>query len=68
MHTVIFMVANSLEFEANIKLRLKGIGVRHRGAFRLPSTSYIGMFAGVTKPKPFQRKRASLTTDTNEQV
>ncbi|GMI15081.1 hypothetical protein TrLO_g4140 [Triparma laevis f. longispina] len=67
-HTVIFMVANSLEFEANIKLRLKGIGTRQRGAFRLPSTSYIGMFAGVTKPKPFQRKRASLTTDTNEQL
>ena len=62
------MVANSLEFEANIKLRLKGIGTRQRGAFRLPSTSYIGMFAGVTKPKPFQRKRASLTTDTNEQL
>ena len=65
---MIFLVANSLELEANIKLRLKGLGSRGRGSYRLPSSSYIGMFAGVTKPKPFQRKRASLTTDPNEQL
>ena len=64
----IFLVANSLELEANIKLRLKGLANRVRGGARLPSSQYIGMFAGVTKPKPFQRKRASLTTDPSEQV
>jgi hypothetical protein len=62
---VIFLVSNSLELEANIKLRLKGLVSRVRGS-RIPSSQYIGMFAGVTKPKPFQRKRAGLTTDENE--
>lgn len=65
---VIFLVANSLELEANIKLRLKGLIARVRGPSRLPSSLYMGIFAGVTKPKPFQRKRASLTADPKEQL
>lgn len=27
----------------------------------VPAYSYLGMFAGPTKPKPFERKRANLT-------
>ena len=61
----ILCVPNSLELEANVKLRLKGISTRQNSG-RIPTSKYIGMFAGVTKPKPFQRKRASLTTDPSE--
>ena len=51
-------MAISVEFEGEIKLRLKGMG----SGVRLPPTTYIGMFAGATKPKPFQRKRPNLST------
>jgi len=65
---IIFLVGNSIELEGNVKLRLKGLSRKMGGTMRLPQSLYIGMFAGVTKPKPFQRKRASLTTDTSEQL
>ena len=51
-------MAISVEFEGELKLRLKGMG----SGVRLPPTTYIGMFAGATKPKPFQRKRPNLST------
>ena len=53
---VILGLANSVEFEQELKLRVGGI----RG-MRPPTVMYVGMFAGATKPKPFQRKRPNLT-------
>lgn len=47
---------NSVEVEQELKLRFSN----QRG-LRPPSTMYVGMFAGSTKPKPFQRKRPNLT-------
>lgn len=44
---------NSVEFEGELKLRFANR--------RAPSTMYIGMFAGATKPKPFQRKRPNVS-------
>ena len=62
----IFLVGNSIELEGNIKLRLAGLRKKLGNTIRTPTSLYVGMFAGVTKPKPFQRKRASLTTDPSE--
>ena len=39
-----------------MKLRFNGYASISRD-FRIPSSMYMGMFAGATKPKPFQRKR-----------
>jgi len=55
---VVVHVENSLELERDIRLRLKGAAVP--GA-KFPLFQYVGMFAGPTKPKPFQRKRPNLT-------
>jgi hypothetical protein len=57
-----FNVENSLELEQNLGLRFIG-AVREKlcAASQLPTFSYLGMFAGPTKPKPFERKRANLT-------
>ena len=57
---VIFTMANSVEFEGEVKLRLSGLAASMRG-FKVPSPMYIGMFAGASKPKPFQRKRPNLS-------
>ena len=35
--------------------------VRDMMLMEIPTFSYLGMFAGPTKPKPFERKRANLT-------
>jgi hypothetical protein len=56
-HFVILSLANSIELEAEFKLRFQGAS----GTARLPATSYVGMFAGATKPKPFQRKRPNIS-------
>ena len=55
-------IENSLELERNLGLRFVG-AVREQllSPGKAPSFSYIGMFAGPTKPKPFERKRANLT-------
>jgi hypothetical protein len=53
-------LANSIEFEGELKLRYSSLLQRERG-FRIPMPMYIGMFAGSTKPKPFQRKRPNLS-------
>jgi hypothetical protein len=57
---VILTMANSVEFEGELKLRFSGMVLNSRGA-RLPATMYVGVFAGATKPKPFQRKRPNLS-------
>lgn len=53
---VIINVQNSVEVESGLRDRISANkGTRH------PNTNYVGMFAGATKPKPFQRKRPNLT-------
>lgn len=58
---IILTMAVSVEFEGELKLRLSGMAATGRG-FKIPPTMYVGMFAGATKPKPFQRKRPNLST------
>lgn len=53
-------MANSIEFEFELKLRLASMLAITRGS-RMPSTMYVGMFAGADKPKPFQRKRPNIS-------
>lgn len=53
---VILTMANSIEFEGELKLRFGSCATTVRD-FRIPASVYMGMFAGATKPKPFQRKR-----------
>ena len=64
--SVILKYENSLEIENEIKMRFKGIQrqaqSQGRSAPRMPPFEYVGMYAGPTKPKPFQRKRANLST------
>ena len=43
-----------LELENEVKLRLSGLAAG--GTISL-TFSYVGVFAGATKPKPFQRKQ-----------
>ena len=57
---VIFAMANSIELEGEIKLRLSAAAATNR-SIKIPQSMYIGMFAGATKPKPFQRKRPNLS-------
>ena len=40
---------------------MHGCGTQALAINMVPSFSYLGMFAGPTKPKPFERKRANLT-------
>ena len=58
--SLILELANSIEFEGELKARYQSLASRERG-FRIPMPMYIGMFAGATKPKPFQRKRPNLS-------
>eukprot|EP01035_Chromulina_nebulosa_P020330 gene20330-26390_t len=53
---IILTMANSIEFEQEMKLRF-GVAASANREFRIPTPMYMGMFAGATKPKPFQRKR-----------
>lgn len=53
---IILTLADTIEFEAEMKLRFTGFSAISRD-FRIPTAMYMGMFAGATKPKPFQRKR-----------
>jgi len=57
---LILTMGNSIEFEGELKLRLSSMVANTRGG-KLPSTLYVGVFAGATKPKPFQRKRPNLS-------
>lgn len=58
--SIILELTNSIEFEGELKLRYGSLVSRERG-FKIPMPMYIGMFAGSTKPKPFQRKRPNLS-------
>lgn len=59
--SIIMTMSNSIEFEFEMKLRLASMVASTRAA-KLPSTMYVGMFAGAEKPKPFQRKRPNIST------
>lgn len=56
---VILTMQNSIELEGELRLRFSNITVK---GIRMPSIMYIGMFAGSTKPKPFQRKRPNISS------
>ncbi|CAM9474709.1 unnamed protein product, partial [Phaeothamnion confervicola] len=61
----IFTVNNSLELETEIKSRIRAEAKRLSSngvSPTMPEFVYIGMFAGSSKPKPFQRKRANLSS------
>lgn len=58
---VILTMANTIELEQELKLRFNSLAQQNRG-MKVPFPMYIGMFAGATKPKPFQRKRPNLST------
>lgn len=53
-------MSNSIEFEGELKLRLTAAASANQ-LTKIPSPSYVGMFAGANKPKPFQRKRPNLS-------
>lgn len=54
---IIFTLLNSIEFEGELKLRFGVFASSINRSFKTPTPTYMGMFAGATKPKPFQRKR-----------
>lgn len=58
-------VLNSIELEDELKQRARAETSRALEAGREippnPSSVYLGMFAGYTKPKPFERKRPNLS-------
>lgn len=58
-------VENSLELEDELKQRARGEAKRAAAAGESapsnPASVYLGIFAGFTKPKPFQRKRPNLS-------
>ena len=58
--STLIWVGEFYEFEGELKARYQSLAARERG-FRIPMPMYIGMFAGSTKPKPFQRKRPNLS-------
>lgn len=58
---IILIMANSIEFEGELKLRFAGIAGNNKFGWRPPTGLYVGMFAGSTKPKPFQRKRPNIS-------
>lgn len=67
-HELVFIsvrVENSIDLEDELKQRARGEAIRARKAGRAPQAGptsvYLGMFAGFTKPKPFQRKRPNLS-------
>lgn len=57
---VIIAVENSLELEEELRKRFEE-ATKTSLLTMAPSFTYLGMFAGPTKPKPFDRKRANLT-------
>jgi hypothetical protein len=57
---VILHVPTSVELEHELKLRLQHMA-SSRSNVKIPPFMYVGMFAGSTKPKPFQRKRPNIS-------
>jgi hypothetical protein len=74
----ILKVARSAELEKQMTARISALfnpseteraeGTAMQPNGPPPQFTYIGIFAGAEKPKPFQRKRASLTSSTNERL
>eukprot|EP00937_MAST-01D_sp_MAST-1D-sp2_P007764 g7764.t1 len=62
---VTLAVGNSTELEQNLSIRIKAM-LHESSSTRPPNISYMGIFSGPEKPKPFQRRRASLTADTTD--
>lgn len=58
-------IENSIDLEDELKQRARAEAAHARNAGRepqaAPTSVYLGMFAGFTKPKPFQRKRPNLS-------
>ena len=61
---VTLAVGNSTELEQNMSLRIQATQQERGG--KAPAISYIGIFSGAEKPKPFQRRRASLTQNVSD--
>jgi hypothetical protein len=57
---IILTMANSIELEQELKLRFSSMHAMNP-SMKIPYPMYVGMFAGSTKPKPFQRKRPNLS-------
>ena len=57
---VIISFENTLEIEVEIRLRMKSYSLKEENIDIIPNFQYIGVYAGESKPKPFQRKRPSL--------
>ena len=57
---VILHVPTSVELEQEMKLRFANYAATVHSA-KVPPFNYVGMFAGSTKPKPFQRKRPNIS-------
>jgi hypothetical protein len=57
---VILHVPTSVELEHELKLRFNNLASTRQGV-KVPPFMYVGMFAGSTKPKPFQRKRPNIS-------
>ena len=67
-HFVILAVGNSTELEQNISLRIQASRHAYNITTAPPAISYMGIFAGPEKPKPFQRKRASLVMEASDKL
>jgi len=58
--SIILSLQNSIELESELKLRFGSMAAMNPG-MKIPYPMYVGMFAGASKPKPFQRKRPNLS-------
>ncbi len=59
-HLVFLILSFPFIHTGELKLRLSGMAAQNRN-MKIPSPTYVGMFAGATKPKPFQRKRPNIS-------
>jgi hypothetical protein len=64
---IIFGLENSTEVEQELSVRIK-YAFSSAGRAGGPATTYMGIFAGAEKPKPFQRKRASLVQNPTDKL
>ena len=63
---VVILTENSTEVEQELKMRISAARENSGNVTPDPSVTYVGIFAGSEKPKPFQRKRASLIITGND--
>ena len=63
---IILESENSSELEQELKLRIAAARHNNGNSTPAPSITYVGIFAGAEKPKPFQRKRASLIINATD--